>query len=184
MKKLVCFVEEPSAEAMLKGLLPRLLPGIVFECKVFDGKQDLERQITLKLRSWNDPNVVFLVIRDQDSEVDCKKVKARLVKLCKEAGKSQTLIRIACRELESFYFGDLVAVETALNISGLSKQKTKAKYRIPDNIVNPSKELEKITNGKYQKTSGSRAIGLHLSLDQNTSHSFNALISGIRKIME
>jgi len=182
MKSLVCFAEEPSMMAMLEGLLPRLFPDIVYTCIPSDGKQDLENKIKRKLRSWNDPNAVFLVIRDQDSG-DCKKIKARLMELCKEAGKPQTLIRIACHELESFYFGDLVAVETALNVSGISEQKTKAKYRIPDNIENPSNELEKITNGKYQKISGSKAIGLHLSLDQNTSHSFNALISGIRKIM-
>ena len=66
--------------------------------------------------------VCFLVMLDQDFE-DCLKLKNELREKIDLAGKSDmTLIRIACRELESFFFGDLAAVETALNVSGLSDQ--------------------------------------------------------------
>jgi len=46
MTQLVFFLEEPSAKAMLEGLLPRLLPESVY-CRyvVFEVKQDLEKQM-------------------------------------------------------------------------------------------------------------------------------------------
>ena len=180
MKNLVCFLEEPSAKEMLKGVLPRLLSEYI-QCYyiVFEGKQDLENQLVRKLRGWNKPNSVFLVIRDQDS-ADCIAVKNRLLDLCREAGKPETLVRIACRELESFYFGDLSAVEIGLGLKNIANQQQRAKYRIPDSIVNPSYELEKLTNGVYQKVAGSRSIGPLLSLENNASHSFKVLLSGIR----
>ncbi len=181
MTTLVCFLEEASAKAFLEGVFPRLLPdGISVKYVVFEGKQDLEKQIVRKLRNWQKPNSVFLVMRDQDA-ANCTTVKANLVRLCKEAQKSETLVRIACRELESFYFGDLSAVEAALQIT-LSSYKNRAQYRIPDNIVNPSKELEKITGGMYQKVGGSREIGKVISLDGNSSQSFRTLLSGIKRL--
>jgi hypothetical protein len=92
------------------------------------------------------------------------------------------LIRIACRELESWYFGDLAAVEAGLEIDGLSALQTKARYRSPDDIVHPSTELKKITKNRYQKVSGSRVIGKHLSLDNKRSRSFQSFINGVRRI--
>ena len=183
MKNLVCFLEEPSAKEMLKGILPRLLPENI-QCFyiVFDGKQDLEKQLVHRMRGWQKTDSAFLVIRDQDS-ADCITVKSRLSDLCREAGKPEAIVRIACRELESFYFGDLNAVEAGLCVNNVANQQWKAKYRIPDSIVNPSDELERLTNGVYQKISGSRNIGQLLSLDNNASHSFNVLVSGIRGLI-
>jgi hypothetical protein len=184
MKHLVCFLEEPSAKEMLKGILPKILSdNIEPRYIVFEGKQDMEAQLARKLRGWLEPDTVFLIMRDQDSS-DCKKVKEKLSNLCREADRSQTLIRIACRELESFYFGDLSAVEKGLGINNIAGHQRKAKYRIPDRIINPSKELEKLTNGKYQHIKGSRSIAPHLSLDNNTSHSFNVLVSGIKRLTQ
>ena len=97
----------------------------------------------------------------------------------KNKSSSNLVIRIACHELESWYFGDLTAVEKALKREGLIKYKVKKKYRDPDNIQNPSKELEKITKGDYQKNLGSKAIG---SLDKNTSPSFQSFVKGIQKL--
>ena len=181
MTTLVCFLEETSARVFLEGVFSRLLPdGNSVKYVVFEGKQDLEKQIVRKLRRWQEPDSVFLVMRDQDAAI-CTTVKENLVRLCNEAQKPAALVRIACRELESFYFGDLSAVEGALQVT-LSSYKHKAAYRIPDNIVNPSKELEKITDGIYQKIDGSREIGKVISLTDNSSHSFNALISGIQRL--
>ena len=44
-------------------------------------------------------------------------------------------------------------------------------------------ELTELTNKKYQKISGSRAIGPHLSLTGYRSRSFMKFISGVRRIM-
>ena len=53
MKNLVFLLEEPSAKDLLEGLLPRLLPeGWAVYYLVFDGKQDLEKQIVRELRKF------------------------------------------------------------------------------------------------------------------------------------
>ena len=167
---------------MLKGVLPRVLPnGVNCFYIVFEGKQDLEKQLVRKMRGWQLPETAFLVIRDQDS-ADCMDVKKHLIDLCREAGRPNALVRIACRELESFYFGDLSAVEAGLGVKNVVELQRKAKYRVPDSIENPFDKLQKLTDGTYQNVSGSRIIGALLSLDNNTSHSFNVLVSGIRKL--
>ena len=183
MKNLVCFLEEPSAKEMLIGVLPRLLPdNIEYTYIVFDGKQDLEKQLLRKLRGWLKPNSVFLVMRDQDSS-DCYCVKEKLQRICKESGKSNVIVRIACHELESFYFGDLAAVEKGLGINNLVKHKRKSKYRNPDDIINPCDELEKLTGGIYQNVMGSRSIAPFLSLENNTSNSYKVLLSGVKRLL-
>jgi len=184
MKMLVFCLEEPSCEEMLKGLLPKILPDdVTSRFLVFEGKQDLEKQLVRKLRGWNTPNTGFIVIHDQDA-ADCKAVKEKLVKLCREARKPETLVRVACRELESFYLGDLNAVEAGLNINGLARYQNSRKFRLPDQLGNPSGELEKLTKWQYQKVLGSRAIGPHLSLRENRSRSFQNLVSGIQRLLE
>jgi len=184
MKTIVFFLEEPSAQEMLEGILPRLLPeGFQFRCLVFRGKQDLERNLIRKLRSWQLRNSGFVVIRDQDS-AECKAVKSKLVNLCREAGRKEALVRVACHELESFYLGDLAAVEKGLGLQSLSKRQEKRKFRSPDEVINPANELYKLTNNVYQKVAGSRAIAPYLNLEENRSQSFNVLISGIRKIAQ
>ena len=69
--ELVFFLEEPSAKAMLQGVIPRLLPDIEVRYIVFEGKQDLEKRLPIRLRAWQNPESRFLVLRDQDSG-DCK----------------------------------------------------------------------------------------------------------------
>lgn len=182
MKQLVFFLEEPSARAMLEGLLPRILPGDVTpRFIVFEGKQDLEKQLERRLRGWNQADSSFIVLRDQDSG-DCEAIKEGLLAICQRAGRVNALVRIACRELESWYFGDLAAVGTALSIANLTGQSAKAKYRNPDKIVNPSIELRRVTGGRYQKIGGSRAIGIHLDPVRNLSRSFQVFIEGIRRL--
>lgn len=182
MKTLVAFLEEPSAAAMLKALLPSLLPvDFELKCIPFEGKQDLERNLERKLRCWRKPDSCFLVMRDRDSE-DCRVVKKRLVKICRSAGHPETVVRIACGELESFYLGDLSAVS---QVYGKKVPSAKAaKYRDPDALNNAAEELKRMTGRTYQKVSGSRAIAAHLKTDgSNRSHSFNVLIDGIRRLV-
>jgi len=177
------FLEELSAEALLKALIPRLLKqtqdASVYYL-VFEGKHDLEKKLNKRLRGWRRPDSIFIVLRDQDSS-NCMEVKSRLIQLCPNDKKSITLIRIACRELESWYLADLKAVEQGLLIPGISAHQGKSKYRNPDIINKPSIELERLTNKKYQKISGSRAIGPYLNLDNTRSNSFKVFISGIKK---
>lgn len=179
---LVFLLEEPSAEAMLKGLLPRILPDTVERIyTVFEGKQDMEKRLGRILRGWQKTNCVFVVMRDQDS-AQCQIVKSKLLEMCRAANRQNILVRIACRELESFYLGDLDAVEKGMGVRGLAKKQDSKKYRMPDRLQSPSKELEILTKGKYQKVSGSRTLGPLLKLEGNRSRSFNALLSGILRV--
>ena len=109
-------------------------------------------------------------------------IKSKLVDLCIQAGKPGALVRIACRELESFYLADLLAVELGLGISGLAKLQLGKKFRSPDYLGAPSRELTTLTRGKYQKVGGSRSIGKHMQLNNERSDSFRNLISGIRRL--
>jgi hypothetical protein len=182
MKELVFFLEEESARALLTGLLPRLVPAdgpVQARFIVFEGKQDLDRQLEGKLKGYLNMHARFIVLRDQD-RTDCRKVKRALAARCVNAGRPETVVRIACRELESFYLGDLRAVETALQVRGLSAKQDKAKFRDPDRLQSPSLELEKLTSKRYQKVAGSRAIAPHLDLERPGSRSFRHLIQAIR----
>ena len=136
-----------------------------------------------RLRSYLNPQARFIVLRDQDSTPDCVALKAKLVERCQEAGQAgKTLVRIACRELEAFYLADLYAVEQGLSIKKLARQQGHAKFRNPDLVRSPSKELETMTRAEYQKVSGSRAIGKFLDPANERSSSFKNLIQGIRRM--
>ena len=178
---LVFFLEEPSVREMLKGLLPRTLPCLVsIRYVVFEGKQDLKKNLVRRLRGWRSPNSIFVVMCDQDASA-CLAVKSELVEKCRYAEKPEAVVRIVCRELESWYFGDLAAVESGLGISGLIRYGNARKYRVPDKIHSPAIELRKITRNAYQKVSGSRSIGPMMSLNSNKSHSFRVFVEGVQR---
>jgi len=183
MKTMVFFLEGPSEKEMLLGLLPKLLPADMdVRYLVFRGKQDLEKNLVRRLRGWQLPDSVFVILRDQDVG-DCHHVKAGLVEKCTESGKSAWLVRVACREMESFFLGDLAAVEQGLKMDKLRKKQQTRKFRNPDTLANPAAELMKLTENRYDKLSGSRAIGPYLNIEQNKSHSFNVLVGGIYKLL-
>jgi hypothetical protein len=186
MKELVFLLEESSAQEMLKGLLPRVLPeGIGYRCIPFQGKQDLEKQLVRKIRGYNNPEALFIVMRDLDSHPDCRALKAQLLEKCRESGKvGVTLVRLACKELESFYLADLAAVEAGLGINGLQRHQQNRKFRAPDNLGSPKRELLQLTKNIYQEGAGSRAIGRHLDPDNTRSDSFRNLVAGIRRQCE
>ena len=132
MSELVFFLEEPSAEALLSVLVPPLVPrGLPLRFVVFEGKQDLEKQIVRRIRGYLVPDARFVVLRDQDA-ADCHVVKQALRQKCREAGRADTVIRIACRELESWYLADLPAVEKGLGVAKLGRLQDREKFRAPD----------------------------------------------------
>jgi len=183
MSEVVFFLEEPSAQAMLEGLLPRI--GLTLDrvrFVVFEGKSDLEKQIERKLRAWQTRDTRFVVLRDQDSG-ECRVIKNGLVVKCQRAGRPTTLVRIACRELESWYLGDLKAVDMALGLKNLVRHQETAKFRQPDRLGSPSYELRQLTSNRYQKIAGSRAIGPHLSLTDNGSPSYRVFLSGVQRVL-
>jgi hypothetical protein len=181
MSEVVFFLEEYSARVMLEGFLPKLIPDTVpRRFVVFEGKQDLEKQIVKRMRGYRVPDARFVVLRDQDSE-DCQVVKERLAGKCADGQHPDSLVRVACRELESWYLGDLAAVEAGLGATGLARHQHKAPYDRPDDLTAPARKLQAIAPA-YQKVSGSRAIAPHLNPATNRSHSFGVFVEGILKL--
>jgi len=182
--RLVFLLEESSMQEVLEIILPKILPaGVEFLCIPHEGKQDLARSIPRKLRAWRSPEVRFVVIHDQDS-VDCVVLKQQLLKLCEEGGRPETLVRIVCHELESWFLGDLGAVETAYQLSGLAKRQQGRKFRQPDELNNAAQELKRLVR-RYQKLEGARRIAPHMNLgDANRSRSFHIFLAGLRRLCQ
>jgi hypothetical protein len=179
---LVFLLEERSAKEMLDGLLPRLFPQPVsYRCIVFEGKQDLEKQLVRRIRGYRVPGARFIVMRDQDSG-ECHLIKERLSELCRQAEHPEALVRIPCREIESWYLADLKAVEDGLGLTGIAALQKQSKYRNPDALASPVLELDRITKGRYQKISGSRAIGPNLDPANVRSNSFKVFVEGVKNI--
>ena len=183
MMQLVFLLEERSAQALLDEILPWILPeGVFHRCIPHEGKQNLEKSIPRKLRGWNQPNTHFVVVRDKDQS-DCYAVKERLRSLCAEAGRPETLVRIAVHELESWFLGDLEAVGSAFEDDRVPRHQSAAKFRDPDFLANAAEELRKLVPA-YQKLKGARAIAPHMDVNGNRSLSFQHLVSGITRYAE
>ncbi len=182
MSRVVFLLEERSMKTFLDGLLPRLMPEMPFICIPHEGKQDLEKSIPRKLRAWREPGVRFVVVRDNDGG-DCYALKEKLVALCKDAGRADALVRIACQELEAWYFGQPAAMAEAFGNDQLVDIGNRSRYRDPDAIHQPSKEIVKLIP-EFQKISGARRMAAHLSRDGNHSRSFQIMMDGIERLLK
>lgn len=174
-ENLVFFLEEPSTRDFLEAVLPRVLPAhITPHFLVFEGKQDLEKQLVWRMKRWLRPNSRFVVMRDQDSG-DCHAIKNRLLGLCQQAGRPTAKVRIVCKELETFFVGDWRAIAAGYSQPKLAAQAQKAKFRQPDRLGSPSAEIKRLIP-TYQKREGARTISPHLDLTRNQSTSFRVLL--------
>ena len=166
----------------LQGILPRVLPEDIQVVLVpHEGKSDLEKSIPRKLRGWRTPDTCFVIVRDQDSG-DCRAVKQRLVELCAEGQRPDSLVRVVCRELESWFLGDLAAVQQATGASVAHLQR-RQKFRDPDLLGSPSGELARLVPG-YSKVRGAREIGALLDLAGNRSTSLRVFVEGVLRLAE
>lgn len=107
----------------------------------------------------------FVVVQAQDSN-DCRELKEKLLELCKKS-KKEVLIRIACHELEAWYFGDMNVLSKAYGVD-LSAAKRKRKYQVPDAIMNPKAELKRLLP-EHQQISGARKIAPIIDIENNPS---------------
>jgi len=178
MKKIVFLLEELSAKELLITLLPKIIPSdkCSFLCISHDGKSHLRKSIPVKLRAWKEPNVQFVILHDKDSS-DCLVLKKELVSLTKDSNRVDTLVRIVCNELESWFLGDLNAVEKAFSVD-LSKKKNKTIYKNPDAISNAKEELRRLIP-EYQPVLGSKRISEYMDVKENKSKSFQIFVSGV-----
>jgi len=185
-------VEEPSMEAALRVLLPRVLGDLGFQVYPHQGKPDLLTRLSERLRGYaawlpEDYRIVVVVDRDDD---DCSELKQQLEQIANNAGLRsrsqasgqpyQVVNRLAIEELEAWYFGDWDAVRSAYpkvpaTIPG------KAKYRDPDAITGGTWEaFERVLQraGYFQtglrKIEAARAVAEHWQPQDNCSHSFQA----------
>lgn len=184
-------VEEPSMEAFLRALLPRLLPhDRTFEVHPFQGKTDLLQKLQARLRGyakWLPDNWRIVVVVDRDDD-DCLNLKQRLETMAANAGlvtrshsgrrRWQLVNRIAIEELEAWYFGEWQAVCDAYpRVSPGVPQKTG--YRDPDAIVGGTWEAFERTlkrHGYFKtglpKLEAARTIGGLLDPQRSRSRSF------------
>ena len=177
--RLVVLTEERSMAQLLKTVLPKVLPKDINVLTIpHNGKSDLQKSIPIKLKGWNYPEDIFLIVQDQDSN-DCKQLKNELAEIAKPFNK-KFLIRIACHELEAWYWGDLSAVSIAYN-KDVKHFSNKSSYRIPDQVINPKSEFMKLFP-EHQQIMGAELISEHMDIERNTSESFQALVSGVRKL--
>lgn len=188
MEQIEFLLEEASMAEVLKIILPKILPdgwqlyNNVF-LRVHEGKSDLQKSIPKKFKAYSHftPKVGVIIMHDQDS-FDCKSLKNVLTDLCRQPGvEIPFLIRIVCRELESWYLGDMPAIEAAYPNFKSEKFMKKSKFRNPD-TCNAKDELRKILP-ELQQIGSAQAISPHLKIGDNRSESFNQFISGLIRFM-
>jgi len=200
VERLVVFVEEPSMEAALLELLPRILGATSFEIHPFQCKNALLQHLPQRLRAyakWLPESWRLLVLVDQDDD-DCRTLKAELEKIALDSGlvtlsraddcRFQVINRIVVEELEAWYFGDWQAVHAAYPRVG-STLAAKAKYRSPDAIPGGTWEaFERILlrSGYFKtglrKIEAARTITRHMIPERNTSPSFKAFFEALHPL--
>ena len=185
-------VEEPSAEAALRILMPRMVGNIPFVIHPYTCKTEMLNRLPDRLRGYakwipDDRRIVVLVDRDDD---DCMKLKEHLELISAEAGlptrsgrrRSRFIVvnRLAIEELEAWFFGDWEAVRQAyprVNVHVPSK----SGYRNPDTIQGGTWEAFErcLKNAGYfrtglRKIEAARAVASHMDPARNASPSFRA----------
>jgi len=199
---LVLLVEEPSMEAFLRGLLPRLLPADrTFEVHTFQGKADLLGKLEARLRGyaqWIPADWRLFVVVDRDDD-DCRVLKQRLEVAAMRAGLTtrskaggvpwQLVNRIAIEELESWYFGDWDAVQAAYpRVSAQIPQRQG--LRDADAIAGGTWEaFERVMQrcgyfkGGLPKIEAARSISGHIEPERSRSASFRVFHAALMETL-
>jgi hypothetical protein len=194
-------VEEPSMEAALRLIVPKIIDTMSFEVYPYQGKGDLLAKLPNRLQGYakwlpNDWRIVVLLDRDDD---ECDQLKGRLETAARTAGLTtrtgagggiyQVVNRLAIEELEAWYFGDWQAVLAAYphTVRNIPR---KQRFRDPDAIAGGTWEaLERILKkAGYFKTGlrkieAARAIAKHLDPERNTSRSFLVFRDVLREMV-
>jgi hypothetical protein len=183
------FTEEESAKKVFDIILPKLFPGLDFRVYKHQGKQDLENALRKTLPVLcKSPDNRILITRDQNSS-DCRLVKQRLKDLIKLNCVSSVMIRIICRELESWFLGDFDALKLTFPRFNPDYYVNKRAFKKVDLLHNPDQHLLKIIpelKGKkyFPKIEMAEKLAPLLNPENNNSESFTNTISGLRKLVE
>lgn len=195
-------LEEPSAEAFFRELMPKILPPqTTWTAIVFQGKADLLKNLEARLkgyRSWIPSDYRIAVLIDEDRE-NCQELKARLEEAARSAGLSTktqpeggqftVLNRIAVEELEAWLVGDPQAVHAAY--PRVSKHfGGNRTFRNPDQVAGGTWEavqrlLQKAGyySGGLPKIEFARSVGKQMEPSRNVSPSFNCFIQGLNDLL-
>ena len=191
-------LEERSAELALRAILPKVISSDVsHRFHVFQGKQDLLKQLPGRLKSYrfkipSDWRIVVLI--DEDRE-NCHQLKAVLEQMAQDEGfvtKSseiknsgfQVVNRLAIEELEAWFFGDPKAIRAAYPKipDGFHRRR---EFQNPDAIAGGTCEalermLRQFYRRRYAKSKMARMIAPHMEPDRNTSRSFQVFVEGLK----
>ncbi|SNC75951.1 protein of unknown function [Hymenobacter gelipurpurascens] len=190
-------LEEPSAEAALNILLPKLLPpDATWSCYPHRGKTDLFQRLPGRLKTYarqfpHQPDLRVVILMDADT--DCRRRKAELEKVVADVGlltkttavgqPFRIITRLAVQELEAWFLGDREAIQTAYprvrpqHFSGLPHD--------PDAISDTWETLWRVLQeGKYYlagkaKVEWAETISPHLDPERNQSASFQYFRQGL-----
>jgi len=142
----------------------------------------LEASIPHKLRAWHEPGVRFVILRDNHG-AECTALKRRLVALCKQGHREDSLVRIVCQELEAWHLGAPDALAVAFRSPALAKRVTKPKFANPDRLTNAAQEMGRLIAG-FRKIEGARRMGRAMPTDAaaNRSRSFQVFLQGLSRL--
>lgn len=197
-------VEEPSMEAYLEELLPRITSSdISIRLINHTNKQKLLREVPLRLKGYarmpNEYRPLTLVLVDRDSD-DCHALKATLEAAAANAGliskteandvTCDVVNRIVVEELEAWHFGDVAALRQ--EYPGVpASLGVKAQFRFPDAIAGGTHEaLLRVLQraGYYQgmsslpKVDAARRLARRVNLSENRSESFQQFLVGLNAL--
>lgn len=185
------YLEEPSAEAALQELLPKILGDEhSFTLHPFRGKQELLKKLPSRLlgySSWLPADWRVVVLIDEDRQ-NCHQLKKRIVDAAEAAGiADRVLARVVVEELEAWFFGDIAALREAYPKLPATLDR-RAGYRDPDAIPGGTwealdRELKRAGySAGLSKIATARAVATHMDPDSNSSKSFNVFVEGVRRM--
>lgn len=196
-------VEEPSCEAALHELLPRMIdPDVTFRVHPHQGKHDLLNGLPNKLRGykhWIKDDYRIVVLVDLDAG-DCRDLKKRLDTAARQAGLRmkrethqsgafQILNRIAIDELEAWFLGDVAALHQAYPRVPETLASRKG-FTDPDGVRGGTAErLGQVLKragyyrGRMPKIEVARRVAGFMDPPRNRSHSFQVFRAGLHEML-
>ena len=196
-------VEEVSAEAALKVLLPKIIQSrATWTIHPFAGKPDLLGKLPTRLKgyfAWLPVDWRILVLIDEDRE-DCLELKIQMEGAAAAANlvtpktrqgnqRIQVVNRIVVEELEAWFFGDADALRSAFPGVPTTLEK-QSKYRNSDAVKGGTwEQLERVLQraGYYSqglaKIEAARKIALQMEPSRNRSESFAQFRGAIETLL-
>jgi hypothetical protein len=177
--------EERSMKNFLEILLPKLGFDENYRIVSFEGKSDLKKSISRKIDA-SERGSRFIVLIDQDSN-DCLRLKQEIQEIIeRQSSKVEEIeyrVRIVCHELESWYLGDLLAIDKAFGTK-MVQHVNKRTYRNPDHYLSNPKQVFLKQIGTIGQIAAAEKMANAMTMEgikNNRSHSFKVFISTVKQ---